>query len=55
MKHPNTTVLGILTIASAIIGAAIEFLKTGTCNMVTLGTGITAGWGLISAADSTAH
>lgn len=53
MKNPNTTILGVLTIVAAVAGAAVEFLKTGSCNMVALGTGLTAGWGLIKAADGT--
>ncbi|WP_395753309.1 hypothetical protein [Prosthecobacter sp.] len=48
----KTTVLGILTIIAAASGAAVEFLKTGTCNWTTLGLGITGGWGLIHAKDA---
>ena len=48
----NTTLLGILTIASAVIGAAIEFIKSGTCNFSVLASGITAGVGLIKAKDA---
>lgn len=51
---PNTTILGVLTIIAAVSGAAVEFLKTGTCNMVALCTSLTAGWGLIKAADARA-
>ena len=52
MKHPRTTLLGILTIVATIAGAAVEFLKTGSCNLIALTTGVTVGVGLIKAADS---
>lgn len=48
----KTTLLGILTIIAAVSGAAMEFLKTGSCNVVALGTACTAGWGLIHAQDA---
>jgi len=50
----KTTLLGILTIIATLSGAAVEFMKTGTCNLAALTTGITAGIGLIKAADASA-
>lgn len=48
----KTTIFGVLTILGALINAALEFAKTGNCNLVVLGTAITAGWGLIKAEDA---
>ncbi|WP_395736262.1 hypothetical protein [Prosthecobacter sp.] len=48
----KTTILGILTIAASIIGAAIEIIKTGTCNLPVAAAGIATGWGLIHAQDA---
>ena len=48
----KTTAIGILTIVSAASFAAISFLKTGTFDIGSLLTGITAGIGLIKAADA---
>lgn len=48
----KTTALGIATILAALANATIEFLNTGTANWATLVTGITAGFGLVKAADS---
>ena len=55
MKHPKTTILGVLTILSAILGVSLEYLKTGTIahptEFIAL---ISGGWGLIKAADAPA-
>ena len=48
----KTTALGIATILAAIANATIEFLNTGAANWAMLVTGVTAGFGLIKAADS---
>jgi hypothetical protein len=48
----KTTALGIATILAAIANATIEFLNTGAANWAALVTGVTAGFGLIKAADS---
>jgi hypothetical protein len=48
----KTTAIGILTIISAVTFAAISFLKTSTFDIGALLTGVTAGIGLIKAADS---
>jgi len=55
MNSPTskTTILGVLTIIAAISNAALNFLKTGTPGDVgALVAAITAGYGLIKAADS---
>lgn len=49
----KTTILGSLTIVSAICFAAISFLKSGSFDIGVLITAVTAGVGLIKAADST--
>jgi hypothetical protein len=49
----KTTILGSLTIVSAICFAGIAFLKSGAFDVGVLITGVTAGIGLIKAADST--
>jgi hypothetical protein len=48
----KTTALGIATIVAALANATIEFLNTGAANWAALVTGITAGFGLVRAADS---
>jgi hypothetical protein len=48
----KTTVLGILTIVAAVANAAVSFLKTGTADIPVTIAAITAGWGLLHAADS---
>ena len=48
----KTTILGSLTIVSAICFAATSFIKTGAFDFGVLVTGVTAGIGLIKAADS---
>lgn len=53
MKNPKTTLLGVLMIVSAIINAAITYLKTATLpDFTTFGPVILGGWGLIKAADA---
>jgi len=49
----KTTIIGILTIVSAVSFAAIAFLKSGSFDIGALITGVTAGIGLIKAADTT--
>lgn len=48
----KTTALGIATIVAAIATAAVQFLKTGSCDILSLSTGLSAGYGLIKAADA---
>jgi hypothetical protein len=49
----KTTILGILTIIATLAGAAVQFIKTGTCDLSILTAGVTAGIGLIKSADAT--
>ena len=48
----KTTILGILTIVTAIANAALMFLKSGTTDIGGLIVAVTAGLGLIKAADA---
>jgi hypothetical protein len=48
----KTTILGTLTIVSAVCFAVISFISTGSADIGVLVTGVTAGIGLIKAADS---
>ena len=48
----KTTILGVLTIVSAVCFAGIGFLNTGAFDFGVLITGVTAGIGLIKAADA---
>jgi hypothetical protein len=48
----KTTIIGVLTIVSSVCFAALAFLKTGTFDLGAFITGVTAGFGLIKAADS---
>jgi hypothetical protein len=48
----KTTIIGILTIVSSVSFTAISFLKTGSFDVGQLITSITAGVGLIKAADA---
>ena len=48
----KTTTIGILTIVSGITFAALSFLKTGSLDFGALATAITAGIGLVKAADA---
>jgi len=52
MNNWKTTTLGILTIAGALISAAINYLSTGAMPGVTTLATLTAGWGLIHAKDA---
>ena len=47
----KTTILGILTITTSVLGSVISFLKTGSADVGPLVAGVTAGIGLIKAAD----
>lgn len=51
-KHPKTTILGILTIAGAIIHAATALLNGMDVDWTMTIAAITGGWGLIHAADA---
>lgn len=51
MKHPKTTILGILTILSALISAGTALLSGHALDYQAVVTAITAGIGLITAAD----
>ena len=48
----KTTILGIVTIIAAIATAAASYLKTGSADFTVLIGGISAGIGLIKAADA---
>jgi hypothetical protein len=48
----KTTIIGVLTIVSAVSFAAISFLKSGAFDVGVLITAVTAGIGLIKAADA---
>lgn len=48
----KTTILGIATIVAAIANAVVSFLKTGTADFGSVVVAVTAGIGLIKAADS---
>ena len=50
-KPVKTTILGILTIIAAVANATISFLKTGTADYGVLVAAVTAGIGLLKAAD----
>lgn len=52
MASWRTTALGVLTIISAIAGAATSWLKAGTVDIPTTIAAITAGIGLIHARDN---
>lgn len=49
----KTTALGIITIVAAVANAALSFLKTGTADYGALIAAVTAGIGLLKAADAT--
>jgi hypothetical protein len=53
MKGRNTTVLGILTLITAVSSAALAFLNGQPVDWPTTIASITAGIGLIKAADQT--
>jgi len=54
MNHPRTTILGILSIASTVINAIVEFMThgIGSVNWGIITSGVALGWGLIHAADA---
>lgn len=55
MKSWKTTVAGILTIVSAVSGAALAFLDGNpntNVDWTTVAAAITTGWGLIVARDN---
>lgn len=47
----KTTILGALTILGAIVGAATQFLTSGSIDLLSLAPAVTAGIGLIKARD----
>lgn len=51
MSSTKTTLLGILTIAAALTGAAKTFVASGTCDWATTIAAVSAGIGLIKARD----
>lgn len=52
MKNPNTTALGIISIASALLSAASQYFTTGHVpDLGPLISAIVAGVGLIAAKD----
>lgn len=54
MKNPKTTILGVVTIAIAILGAIKAFLTGGFAafDYASIATQVTTGWALIHAADA---
>lgn len=48
----KTTGLGIATIIATLASAFIAFVQTGALDIAVIAAGITAGWGLIQAADA---
>jgi hypothetical protein len=48
----KTTILGIATIVAAVANALVSFLKTGYADYGSLIAAVTAGIGLIKAADA---
>lgn len=48
----KTTILGILTIVGAVVSGATQFIKSGSIDLVSIVPAISAGLGLIKAADS---
>lgn len=56
MKHPKTTLMGVLIILGTLINAAIDYLKTSKIpDLTVLGVGLSTGWGFIKAADAPAE
>lgn len=51
----KTTIIGVLTIVSAIVGAALQFLKSGNADWQTTVVTVIAGIGFIKAADAPAQ
>lgn len=53
MKNPKTTILGVLTIVITVANAAMALLKgTGPVDLASVIAAVSAGIGLITAADS---
>lgn len=52
MQSWRTTTLGILTIAGTLISATMGLLNGHQPDLATSIAGLTAGWGLIHAADN---
>ncbi len=50
-KSMKTTILGVLTVTGALIGAATQFLTTGSIDLMSIIPAVTAGIGLIKARD----
>ena len=50
----KTTILGILTIVAAVSNAAVQLLKGGSFDIASTIAAVTAGLGLIKAADAPA-
>lgn len=48
----KTTALGIATIVAAVANAVVQFLNTGAADWAALVTNVTAGFGLVKAADA---
>jgi hypothetical protein len=48
----KTTILGVLTVVVAVANAAIAFLKGQPVDLATTAAAVTAGFGLIKAADA---
>lgn len=48
----KTTALGIATIVAAVANAVVQFLNTGEADWAALVTSVTAGFGLVKAADA---
>lgn len=54
MKNWKTTTLGVLNIIIAVATAAASFIKTGSCDIMLLGSNVAIGYALIQAKDATA-
>lgn len=52
MKNWKTTTLGVFTILLAVSTAAVEFLKNGSCDFMSLSANVAIGLALIKAADA---
>lgn len=52
---PKTTILGILTVAAAVIHAGMEYTGGKPIDVTLLLTGISTGIGLILAKDASTH
>ena len=52
MKNANTTIMGVLTIISALAYAGLQIMKTGSCDFAATSAALFAGWGLIKARDA---